>query len=162
MCKHQARVAAARKAAARELGDAVLATGAGKLPVPQLKAILGAVMAMGEIRRLSRSGLPRPPLARQSRMIVAPQREHRTARKPTTGSRPVPAPDVGRDALGEAAARIAVVLHHPATSRWLKATLSGALGRDPVDVLDDADVLRELLTERTAAVVDLTIEPSAI
>ena len=47
MRKHQARVAEARKAAARELGDAVLASGAGKLPVAQLKAILGAVVAMG-------------------------------------------------------------------------------------------------------------------
>jgi len=74
----------------------------------------------------------------------------------------VPTPDVGRDALGEAEARIAAVLHHPATSRWLKTALSGALTRDPVDVLDDADALRELLAERTAAVVDLMIEPSSM
>ena len=47
MRKHQARVAKARKTAARELGDTVLATGAGKLPVAQLKAILGAVVTMG-------------------------------------------------------------------------------------------------------------------
>ena len=47
MRRHQARVAEARKTAARELGDTVLATGAGKLPVAQLKAILGAVVTMG-------------------------------------------------------------------------------------------------------------------
>ena len=47
MRKHEARVAEARKTAARELGDTVLATGAGKLPVSQLKAILGAVVTMG-------------------------------------------------------------------------------------------------------------------
>ena len=50
------------------------------------------------------------------------------------------------------------MLHHPATSRWLKAALGDALNRDPVDVLDDIDALRELLVERTAAVTDLMID----
>lgn len=48
MRRHQARVAEARKTAARELGDAVLSTGASKLPVAQLRTILGAVGTMGE------------------------------------------------------------------------------------------------------------------
>ena len=56
MRKQQARVAEARKAAAREVGEAVLATGAGKLPAAQLKAILGAVVAMGRSRRWLLSG----------------------------------------------------------------------------------------------------------
>ena len=50
------------------------------------------------------------------------------------------------------------MLHRPATSRWLKAALGDTLDRDPVDVLDDIDALRELLVERTAAVIDLMID----
>jgi len=57
MRKHQARVAEARKAAAREVGEAVLATGAGKLPAAQLKAILGAVVAMGAEQALAALGV---------------------------------------------------------------------------------------------------------
>lgn len=30
------------------------------------------------------------------------------------------------------------ILHDPATSKWLKDALRGALDRDPVDVLNDA------------------------
>lgn len=74
------------------------------------------------------------------------------------GRSPVSAPEVSCEALGDAHARIAEVLHHPATSRWLKAALGDALDRDPVDVLDDIDALRELLVERTAAVTDLMID----
>jgi hypothetical protein len=57
MRKHQSRVAEARKAAARELGDAVLASGAGRLPTIQLKAILGAVVAMGAEQALTALGV---------------------------------------------------------------------------------------------------------
>ncbi|QYE37258.1 hypothetical protein KZX46_21740 (plasmid) [Polymorphobacter sp. PAMC 29334] len=57
MRKQQARVAEARKAAAREVGEAVLATGAGKLPTAQLKAILGAVVAMGGEQALTALGV---------------------------------------------------------------------------------------------------------
>ena len=57
MRRQQSRVAEARKAAARELGDAVLATGAGKLPVAQLKAILGAVVTMGADQALVALGV---------------------------------------------------------------------------------------------------------
>lgn len=60
MRKHQARVAEARKAAARELGDAVLASGAGKLPTSQLKAILSAAMAMGADQALAALGALSP------------------------------------------------------------------------------------------------------
>lgn len=70
----------------------------------------------------------------------------------------MPTPDVAGDALGLAEARIAAVLNHPATSRWLKDALGGALGRDPVDVLDDADALHELLVDRTATAIDLMID----
>ncbi len=57
MRKQQARVVEARKAAAREVGEAVLATGAAKLPVAQLKAILGAVVAMGAEQALTALGV---------------------------------------------------------------------------------------------------------
>ena len=81
-----------------------------------------------------------------------------TALRATTGSPPVPPPEPGRDALGIAEARIVEVLDHPATSRWLRDALGAALSRDPVDVLDDTDVLHELLVDRTAAAVDRMIE----
>ncbi|QYE37306.1 hypothetical protein KZX46_21745 (plasmid) [Polymorphobacter sp. PAMC 29334] len=73
-------------------------------------------------------------------------------------SRSVLSPYCDGDALGVAEARIAAVRNHPATSQWLRDALGGALGRDPVDVLDDADALRELLCDRTAAAVDLMID----
>ncbi len=33
------------------------------------------------------------------------------------------------------------ILDDPTTSRWLKAALSTSVGRDPVDVLNDIDIL---------------------
>ena len=78
-----------------------------------------------------------------------------------TESQLVSTPDVASDALGDVYARINAVLQHHATSRWLEAALGSALHRDPVEVLDDADVLRELLAERAAAVVDRMIDATA-
>ena len=78
-----------------------------------------------------------------------------------TESQLVSTPDVASDALGDVCARINAVLQHHATSRWLKAALGSALDRDPVEVLDDADVLRELLAERATAVVDRMIDATA-
>ena len=63
MRRQQARVAEARKAAAREFGDAVLTTGAGKLPTAQLKTILSAVVAMGADQALVALGVSSLPRA---------------------------------------------------------------------------------------------------
>lgn len=41
-----------------------------------------------------------------------------------------------------------MVLKDPAASFWLKAALSSALARDPVDVANDAELLYELLAHR--------------
>lgn len=43
---------------------------------------------------------------------------------------------------------IAIVLHDPGASSWLKMCLSSALSRDPVDAANDADVLAQLLDRR--------------
>jgi hypothetical protein len=40
------------------------------------------------------------------------------------------------------------VLRDPAASFWLKAALRSALGRDPVDAANDAEVLAQLLDRR--------------
>jgi hypothetical protein len=39
------------------------------------------------------------------------------------------------------------ILKDPATSRWLRDALTSALTRDPVDVLNDIDVLKEVWEE---------------
>lgn len=46
----------ARKAAAVELGEVVLATGAGRLPTAQLKAILTAAVALGGDQAVAKLG----------------------------------------------------------------------------------------------------------
>jgi len=58
------------------------------------------------------------------------------------------------DPLLAAEARIAAVLQHPSTSYWLRDALGRALDRDPVDAVDDAEALHELLVERTTAVFE--------
>lgn len=40
------------------------------------------------------------------------------------------------------------VLRDPSASFWLKAALGSALGRDPVDAANDAEVLARLLGRR--------------
>jgi hypothetical protein len=40
------------------------------------------------------------------------------------------------------------VLRDPSASFWLKAALRSALGRDPVDAANDAEVLARLLDRR--------------
>jgi hypothetical protein len=44
--------------------------------------------------------------------------------------------------------RIEEVLRDPSASFWLKAALRSALGRDPVDAANDAEVLARLLDRR--------------
>lgn len=51
-------------------------------------------------------------------------------------------------------ARIAAVVAHPGTSYWLKEALNRALDRDPVDAVDDAEALLQLLAGRTHALFD--------
>lgn len=44
--------------------------------------------------------------------------------------------------------RIEKVMDSPAASYWLKSALEDALKRDPVDSLNDAEYLVDLLSER--------------
>jgi len=57
------------------------------------------------------------------------------------------------DELHEAERRIEWVLTHPGMSGWLKDALRTALDRDPIDILNELEMLRVLLTPRTDAMV---------
>ena len=54
----------------------------------------------------------------------------------------MPPPD---DALTTNDQRIAWILAHPGTSAWLKDALRGARERDPVEVLNELEILNLLL-----------------
>ncbi len=54
----------------------------------------------------------------------------------------MPPPD---DALTTNEQRIAWILAHPGTSAWLKDALRGARERDPVEVLNELEILNLLL-----------------
>lgn len=58
-----------------------------------------------------------------------------------------------RDKLEEAEALIAWVLAHPGTSRWLRTALQGALERDPIDVLNELEILDRVLRSRAEALL---------
>ncbi|MHB8474751.1 MAG: hypothetical protein ACYDBZ_00495 [Steroidobacteraceae bacterium] len=47
----------------------------------------------------------------------------------------------------------------PTASTWLRAALHTALERDPVDALNDALALAEILEERLRSVLDLNARP---
>lgn len=57
------------------------------------------------------------------------------------------------DELQEAERRIEWVLAHPGMSPWVKDALQTALDRDPIDILNELEMLRVLLTPRTDAMV---------
>jgi hypothetical protein len=51
-------------------------------------------------------------------------------------------------------AQIAWVLAHPAINPWLKQALSTALDRDPVQMLNDLEILRTILARRAEIFVE--------
>jgi len=53
--------------------------------------------------------------------------------------------------LQEAEDRIDWVLAHPGMSDWLKQALKDARDRDPLDLLDDLEMLDQLLRRRAEA-----------
>jgi hypothetical protein len=52
--------------------------------------------------------------------------------------------------------RIDWVLSHPDMSIWLKNTLRMARDRNPIDALNDLELLQTLLQARSQALIDLT------
>ncbi|WP_265519772.1 hypothetical protein [Nitratireductor luteus] len=56
--------------------------------------------------------------------------------------------------LKEAEQRIDWVLSHPGMSEWLKHALQGARDREPVDVLNDLEMLDHLLRRRAEAQIN--------
>jgi hypothetical protein len=71
----------------------------------------------------------------------------------------VPPPD---DALTTNDQRIAWVLAHPGTSAWLKDALRAARERDPVEVLNELEILNLLLRELSPKVGDGLIFQAAV
>lgn len=55
--------------------------------------------------------------------------------------------------LKETDARIDWILAHPGMSVWLKEALRAALERDPVDILNDLEILDYLLRARSDALI---------
>jgi hypothetical protein len=62
--------------------------------------------------------------------------------------------------LREAQERIAWIEAHPAFSSWLKEALRGACDRDPVEVLNDLEILGHLLRGWASAVIEEQREAS--
>jgi len=50
---------------------------------------------------------------------------------------------------------IALLLVDPSLSYWLKGALRTAVERDPLDVLNDAEALCQVLTERAQEILDI-------
>ena len=57
-------------------------------------------------------------------------------------------------------ARIDWVLEHPDMSDWLKQALRTARGRDPSAVLNDLEMLRTLLQDRSGALIKRMLDGS--
>lgn len=69
--------------------------------------------------------------------------------------------DALADPLVKAESHISAVIGDPGTSYWLKDALSRSLDRDPVDSVNDAEALHELLEARATALFDKLLgEPS--
>ena len=65
------------------------------------------------------------------------------------------------DAAAAAERRIEAVIADPAASDWLRSAARAAIARDPVDAVNDADVLLGLLQPWAAAIVDAEMARAA-
>jgi hypothetical protein len=61
------------------------------------------------------------------------------------------------DPLREADEQIEWVLDHPGMSAWLKETLRAARDKDPVNLMNDLEMLGLLLRARSQAAIDLAL-----
>ena len=66
-------------------------------------------------------------------------------------------PETPLERLIEAERQIAWVLAHPGMSAWLKRALRTAVDRDPVDILNDLEMLNLLLQSRSQAEIDQSL-----
>lgn len=67
--------------------------------------------------------------------------------------------DTPAEQLRRAEERIDWVLSHPAMSDWLKSALQGARHRQPVDVINDLELLGMLLQSWSGALIEGAREP---
>jgi hypothetical protein len=63
-----------------------------------------------------------------------------------------------QDTLAEAQRRIDFVLNHPHMSAWLKDVVRTALDRNPVEVLNDLEILNQLLRVRCEVLAATALE----
>ena len=61
--------------------------------------------------------------------------------------------------LAVADARIAWVLAHPHVSDWLKQALRTADGLDPIALQNDIEMLKQLITPRSQARIEIAMSP---
>jgi hypothetical protein len=61
------------------------------------------------------------------------------------------------ESLRLAEQRIDWVMSHPHTSEWLKCALSSARAREPIDVLNDLQILEILLEDRSRHLIDRSL-----
>lgn len=52
---------------------------------------------------------------------------------------------------------IELILKDPAASRWIKDSLIGALKRDPVDAINDAEVLAKVLRHKVRNIQTMAV-----
>ena len=57
------------------------------------------------------------------------------------------------DAIAAIEAQISFVLDHPGMTSWLKGALRGALSVDPLQVLNDLEILNQILRKRSAVLL---------
>lgn len=68
-------------------------------------------------------------------------------------------PDTSPCDLQEAERYIKWILDHPHFSSWLKGSVRTAIERDPIEALNDVELLLQLVRARTDAIVQETLDP---
>lgn len=63
--------------------------------------------------------------------------------------------------LSVADERIDWVMSHPGMSEWLKSALRSSRSRNPVDTLNDLEIMAALLRERSQALIDQRLTGAA-
>ena len=61
-------------------------------------------------------------------------------------------------ALEQVEAQASFILDHPAASEWLKRSLQGALRLDPIEALNDLEILSTIIRARSQLLITEPIE----
>lgn len=66
------------------------------------------------------------------------------------------------DGLAELDQQVDFILTHPDMSAWLKTTLQAAIVRNPVDVLNDLEILNQVLPRRCGLLIENGLAKSTL